>query len=209
MPEKAQHLSVGPGIDFWPGYFSSAEQRTLLDEIMSRVAHAPFYTPTMPKSGTPFSVAMTNFGTLGWMSDKGGYRYQAQHPVTGEPWPDIPPVLLDAWNILTGYGAPPEACLVNLYAAGAKMGLHRDADEPVRDAPVLSVSLGDTAQFRIGGPARKDPTKNFPLASGDVLSFGGPARMAYHGVTRVLSGTSQLIEDGGRINLTLRRVTRP
>jgi alkylated DNA repair protein (DNA oxidative demethylase) len=156
----APHLAIAPGIDFWPGYFSQAEQRALFDDVLARAARAPFYTPAMPKSGVPFSVAMTNFGALGWVSDKDGYRYRAQHPITGEAWPDIPPALLALWDALTGYGAPPQACLVNFYATDAKMGLHRDADEEARDAPVLSVSLGDTALFRIGGNVRKGPARN-------------------------------------------------
>jgi alkylated DNA repair protein (DNA oxidative demethylase) len=164
----------------------------------------------MPKSGTPMSVRMTNFGPLGWVTDKaGGYRYQAFHPETGAPWPEMPDKVLALWDELTGYRAPPEACLVNLYEGDARMGLHVDADEEAWDAPVLSISLGDTAQFRVGGALRSDPTCSVRLASGDVVILGGAARRAYHGVDRVLPGTSSLLAKGGRINLTLRRVTVP
>ena len=109
----------------------------------------------------------------------------------------------------TGYCAPPECCLVNLYRDSAKMGLHQDKDEAATEAPVLSVSLGDHALFRIGGSARRGPTKSVRLNSGDVLVFGGPARLAYHGIDKVMAGTSMRVPGGGRLNLTLRRVTRP
>jgi alkylated DNA repair protein (DNA oxidative demethylase) len=156
------------------------------------------------------SVRMTNCGPLGWVTDKErGYRYQATHPVTGRPWPAMPHILLDLWREVANYPAPPEACLVNYYDAGAKMGLHQDKDEEDFDAPVLSVSLGDTAIFRVGGRARKDPTRTLELKSGDVVVLGGEDRLAFHGIDRVLSGTSDLLPEGGRINLTLRRVTKP
>jgi alkylated DNA repair protein (DNA oxidative demethylase) len=156
------------------------------------------------------SVRMTNCGPLGWVTDKErGYRYQATHPETGRPWPPIPPRLLDLWNEVGGYLAPPEACLVNYCAGAAKMGLHQDKDEEDFAAPVLSVSLGDTGLFRVGGPSRKDPTEAFELKSGDVVVLGGADRLAFHGIDRILPGTSDLIAEGGRLNLTLRRVTKP
>ena len=162
----------------------------------------------MPRTGKPFSVRMTNFGPLGWVSDRdGGYRYQETHPVTGEAWPAIPAVLLDCWREVGGYALPPEACLMNWYAPGTRMGLHQDRDEQDFAAPVVSLSLGDTALFRIGGLKRSDPTRSFRLASGDAVAFGGPSRLAFHGVDRIFPGTSGLLPQGGRINLTLRRVT--
>ena len=162
----------------------------------------------MPRTNKPFSVRMSNFGPLGWVSDSAGYRYQPAHPATGQPWPAFPPVLLDTWAALSGYGQPPQACLVNLYSVGARMGLHQDRDEQDFDAPVLSLSLGDTCLFRIGGTRRTDPTRSFKLVSGDALVLGGPARLVFHGVDRILGATSTLLPEGGRINLTLRRVTR-
>jgi alkylated DNA repair protein (DNA oxidative demethylase) len=129
--------------------------------------------------------------------------------VTGSPWPPIPDLLLRAWSTLAGYRHPPEACLINFYASDAKMGLHQDRDEQDFSAPVVSLSLGDTAVFRIGGTKRGDPTRSLRLASGDALVLGGEARLAFHGVDRIIAGTSQLLTDGGRINLTLRRVTKP
>jgi len=181
----------------------------LVSLLRDLVATCPFYTPCMPRSGKPMSVQMTNLGKLGWVADKTGYRYQARHPETGAPWPAIPPQLLDVWQTLAHYPHPPEACLVNHYTGKARMGLHQDADEMNFDAPVVSVSLGDTAVFRVGGSARNDPTRSFRLQSGDVLVMGGPARMNFHGVDRVLPATSTLLNGGGRLNLTLRRVNLP
>jgi alkylated DNA repair protein (DNA oxidative demethylase) len=156
------------------------------------------------------SVRMTNCGPLGWVTDKErGYRYQATHPVTGKPWPAMPRMLLDLWEEVAGYPHPPEACLVNYYAGAAKMGLHQDRDEQDFDAPVLSVSLGDTGVFRVGGRSRKDPTQKFELSSGAVFVLGGADRLAFHGIDRILPGTSDLLPEGGRFNLTLRRVTKP
>jgi len=189
---------------------NEAAQRALLGEIRAVIAQAPLYTPTMPRTGKPMSVRMTNAGPLGWVTDKErGYRYQAMHPVTGEPWPAIPQRLLDLWAALVDYPHPPQACLINYYAGVAKMGLHQDRDEEDFDAPVLSVSLGDTGIFRVGGKTRKAPTQTYELKSGDVFVLGGEDRLAYHGIDRVLPGTSDLLEEGGRFNLTLRRVTKP
>jgi alkylated DNA repair protein (DNA oxidative demethylase) len=192
----------------WPQAFDAAVQAALVADVFAKIEAASFYKPLMPGSGKPFSVEETNFGTLGWISDRNGYRYEPLHPVTKQPWPAIPDVLLDLWSVTTGYDAPPECCLVNFYRGNARMGLHQDKDEAALDAPVLSVSLGDTAVFRIGGTRRQGATRSLKLSSGDVLAFGGPARLAYHGVDRVLGGTSRLIPGGGRINLTLRRVAQ-
>ena len=195
-------------LKYLPGHFDSLEQIELLGAVRAVVAAAPLYTPTMPRSGKPMSVRMTNAGTLGWVTDKDrGYRYQATHPETGKPWPQIPKMLLDLWEEVTAYRSPPEACLVNYYAGDAKMGLHQDKDEDDFAAPVLSVSLGDTAIFRVGGTSRKDQTRKFELKSGDVFVLGGEDRLAFHGIDRTLPGTSDLLAEGGRFNLTLRRVT--
>jgi alkylated DNA repair protein (DNA oxidative demethylase) len=167
----------------------------------------------MPKSGRPFSVRMTNCGPLGWVSDETGYRYQPTHPVTGEPWPPMPALVRQAWTDLAGglagYPQPPESCLVNVYAPDARMGLHQDRDERDFAAPVVSLSLGQTCLFRIGGTGRDQATRSFRLASGDALVLAGEARLAFHGVDRIIRGTSTLLPDGSRINLTLRRVTVP
>jgi len=136
-----------------------------------------------------------------------GYRYQPTHPQTGRPWPAIPPELMALWQKLAGYSKPPEACLVNFYTDDAKMGLHQDKDENELAAPVLSISLGNSCLFRVGGLERKDPTSSFKLQSGDIVLLGGEGRLAFHGVDRLYPGTSTLLKNGGRINLTLRRVT--
>lgn len=202
-------LVVAPGIVHWPGYLAAEAQAALVAELREVAREAPFFSPRMPKTGKPFSVRMTNCGSLGWVSDVNGYRYQPLHPETGMPWPAMPPLLLEAWRELAGYPHEPEACLVNFYEASAKMGLHQDRDEQDFDAPVLSLSLGDTAIFRIGGTVRGGKTQSLKLASGDALIFGGEARLAYHGIDRILAGSSGLLPQGGRINLTLRRVTKP
>lgn len=202
--------SAPVGLRFHPARLDRATQEALVTTVLGLEPSAPFYVPRLPRTGAPMSVRMTNLGPLGWVTDQaGGYRYQAAHPDTGRPWPPIPQALLDLWSALADYPAPPEACLVNFYGPAARMSLHQDADEAARDAPVLSVSLGDTALFRIGGLKRNDPTRSFRLSSGDVLVLGGAARDCFHGVDRVMAGTSRLVPGGGRINLTLRRVTTP
>lgn len=198
------------GVRLYPGLLSRADQENLYQHLLAAGLERDAYRPTMPRTAKPWSITQFNLGPLGWVSDVSGYRYQAAHPVTGEPWPAMPPRLMDLWNELTGYPAPPECCLVNLYRdPKSRMGLHQDRDEAALDAPVLSLSLGDTCVFRIGGLQRNDPSKSFRLASGDVLVLGGPSRLRFHGVDRIIPGTSQLVEDGGRINLTLRRVSLP
>ncbi|AKI02881.1 alkylated DNA repair protein [Hoeflea sp. IMCC20628] len=194
------------GVRHIPGHLDRSEQEALLDEIRDVVRQAPLYRPEMPRTGKPFSVRMTNCGDLGWVADKNGYRYQDRHPVTGTPWPSIPSRLLKLWADLTGETSPPQACLVNFYGTDARMGLHQDRDEQDFAAPVLSVSLGDACLFRIGGTERGQPTKSFRLESGDIVILGGEGRLAFHGVDRIYPTTSTLLKDGGRINLTLRRV---
>jgi alkylated DNA repair protein (DNA oxidative demethylase) len=199
-------LTVAPGIFLWREMFAPRQQKTLLDEVLEKLKAAPLYRPVMPGNAKPFSVEESNFGSLGWVSDKSGYRYQDRHPVTGAPWPAIPEALLALW---AGINAPPppECCLVNLYRAGAKMGLHQDRDEKDTSAAVIGVSLGDEALFRIGGATKGGRTLSVALASGDVIAFGGVARLAYHGIDRIKPGSFRLIPGGGRLSLTLRRVS--
>jgi alkylated DNA repair protein (DNA oxidative demethylase) len=200
---------VGEGLEYHPNLLERADQEALVEALREAVAHAPLFTPVMPRTGRPFSVRMTNLGKLGWVSDRNGYRYQPLHPETGKPWPAMPRTLLDIWHKVSGFQPEPEACLVNSYQQGAKMGLHQDRDEEDFSAPVVSVSLGDTAVFRFGGTERGGKTQTLKLSSGDVVVLGGKARLCFHGIDRVLTGTSTLLKEGGRINLTLRRVTKP
>ena len=175
--------------------------------IRDIVAEAPLYVPVMPATGKPMSVRMTNCGPLGWVTDKErGYRYQPTHPVTNRAWPAIPEKLNVIWKQLSNYDKPPEACLVNFYSDDARMGLHQDRDERDLSAPVVSISLGDTCLFRLGGRERRDPTRSLKLASGDALVLGGEGRLCFHGVDRIYPDTSTLLKNGGRINITLRRV---
>lgn len=205
----ASAIQITDGVIHWPGFFDREAQDALVAELRHVVQSAPLFTPVMPRTGKPFSVRMSNCGSLGWVSDIKGYRYQPLHPDTGTAWPQIPETLQDLWKNLAGYPYPAEACLINFYVPQAKMGLHQDRDESEFEAPVVSVSLGDTAVFRIGGAGRNDKTRSFKLQSGDVMSFGGAARLAFHGIDRVIEGTSTLLPQGGRINLTMRRVTKP
>lgn len=200
---------MSTGLKYLPSYFDRTAQEALIAAVEVAVALAPFYTPVMPRSGRPFTVRMSNLGQLGWVSDRDGYRYQARHPETGELWPAIPDQVLALWRQVADYPHDPEACLVNHYREGAKLGLHRDEDEKEFAAPVVSISLGDTAIFRIGGTERSGKTETLKLSSGDVLVMGGASRLRYHGIDRVLSGTSTLLRQGGRLNLTVRRVTKP
>jgi alkylated DNA repair protein (DNA oxidative demethylase) len=192
------------GFALWSGGLDRAAQLELAREILGLVREAPFVRHVSPW-GKPMSVQMSNLGPLGWISDARGYRYAPTHPITGRPWPPIPASLLNLWTRLAHPSVPPDSCLINLYQGPARMGLHQDRDEANLAFPVLSVSLGDTAVFRLGGARRGDPTRSMRLASGDVCRLAGEARLAFHGVDRVLGGSSDLIEGGGRINLTLRR----
>jgi DNA oxidative demethylase len=201
-------VTIAPGIFLWREKFSPLQQKALLEEVMQKLEDAPLYRPVMPGNAKPFSVEESNFGALGWVSDKSGYRYQATHPLTGTPWPAIPPALLDLWTEIDSAPSP-QCCLINLYRAGAKMGLHQDRDEKDTSAAVIGLSLGDEALFRIGSAARGGKTLSLPLASGDVIAFGGVARLAYHGIDRIKPGSSRLVPGGGRLSLTLRRVSAP
>jgi alkylated DNA repair protein (DNA oxidative demethylase) len=191
------------GFRLYPQALDRSAQASLAAEILSLIEAAPLFDPVTP-GGKPFSVRMTNLGPVGWVSDRAGYRYQPDHPVTGRPWPPIPDALLGIWRRYGGCEVPPDACLVNLYRGGAKMGLHQDKDEADYRFPVVSVSLGDPAVFRIG-PAQGGKTASIRLSSGDVCVLSGPARLARHGIDRVLEGGSTLVPGGGRLNLTLRR----
>lgn len=192
------------GFQYWPGLLDGPAQAALVADLRGIVAAAPLHAPVTP-GGRPMSVRMTSAGRLGWITDQQGYRYEPRHPA-GHAWPAIPPAVLDLWHGLTGLSRVPDCCLINFYGEGAKMGLHQDRDEGDFSFPVLSISLGDEALFRMGGPDRKDPTESLWLKSGDVLLMGGPARLAWHGIDRLRFRSSRLLPGGGRINLTLRVV---
>ncbi|MGB6231290.1 MAG: alpha-ketoglutarate-dependent dioxygenase AlkB [Litorimonas sp.] len=207
-------MSFPPGFAHHPLYFDPGQQAALIDAVAAGVRQAPFFQPTMPRTGAPLSVVMSNFGPLGWVADRaGGYRYQDTHPVTGAPWSPMPEQLTELWRDVTDWPDPPDACLINWYRAeadggrGAKMGYHVDRDEAEPNAPVVSVSLGDPALYRIGGAMRGGPTQGVKLFSGDVVVLADEARRCHHAVTKVFYGESALVPKGGRINLTMRRAT--
>jgi alkylated DNA repair protein (DNA oxidative demethylase) len=202
-------ITLAPGLTYYPDYLDRPAQERLRDDVREVVRAAPLFTPSMPRTGKPFSVRMTNGGHLGWVSDVNGYRYQPNHPDTGRPWPAVPALALEAWAALSGYPLPPDACLINFYGPASKMGLHQDRDEEDLSAPVVSLSLGQTGLFRYGGRNRSDPTRSLRLHSGDAIVLGGPSRLMFHGVDRLLPGPSDLLPQGGRLNLTLRKVTKP
>ena len=204
--------SFPKGFAHYPQYFSPEQQDSLISAVRTAAETAPFFQPTMPRTGTPLSVVMSNFGQLGWVTDKTkGYRYEARHPKTNALWPPLPDLLTQLWHDVTDWPDLPEACLINWYRTeggkdGAKMGMHVDSDELALNAPVVSVSVGDPAMFRIGGRSRGGTTQGLKLFSGDVVVLAGEARQCYHGVSKVFYGESALVPKGGRINLTMRRV---
>lgn len=151
------------------------------------------------------SVRMTSAGKYGWYSDKAGYRYVEHHP-SGRDWPAIPDQLCAIWRRFGHADRAPDCCLINFYSEGARMGMHQDRDEADYSWPVVSVSLGDDGLFRMGGTTRRGPTRSIWLKSGDIVVLGGDARLAFHGVDRIRFGSSSLLPQGGRINLTMRVV---
>jgi alkylated DNA repair protein (DNA oxidative demethylase) len=192
------------GFEIHKGYLDAAAQAALVEDLRVVAAAAPFFAPLTPW-GKPMSVRMTSAGKYGWYSDRRGYRYEPRHP-SGVDWPPIPERVVAVWRDLVSGERMPDCCLVNFYGAKARMGLHRDADEKDFAWPVLSISLGDPATFRMGGAERSDPTTSVTLESGDVVVMGGEARRAYHGIDRIRFGASDLLPQGGRINLTCRVV---
>lgn len=205
-PATAAIPRVIRGFLHWPGWLDRPAQEALVADLRAVVAAAPLVQPVTP-GGRRMSVRMTSAGRLGWVTDRGGYRYQDRHP-SGVGWPPIPARVLEIWHAATGLDRAPDCCLINFYGEGARMGLHQDRDEGDFAFPVLSVSLGDEALFRVGGTETPAPTESFWLRSGDVVLMGGAARLAWHGVDRVRHGSSTLLPKGGRINLTLRVVAQ-
>lgn len=190
------------GIGLWPGFLGAREQAALMAEVAAIWDAAPPVRP-VTRWGKPLSVAMTSAGSLGWTTDRRGYRYERAQP-DGRAWPPIPPMLLALWDRVTGGARRPDSCLVNLYRDAARMGLHQDRDEADLTCPVVSVSLGDDALFRAGGTERGGSTESVWLKSGDVMVLAGAGRLVFHGVDRIRPGSSGLVTGGGRVNLTLR-----
>ncbi|MFD1342658.1 alpha-ketoglutarate-dependent dioxygenase AlkB family protein [Litorisediminicola beolgyonensis] len=186
------------------GWLDRPAQERMVAGLRDVVAAAPLFAPET-RRGRKMSVRMTACGDFGWVSDRRGYRYEPRHP-GGTPWPPIPADILDVWDALSGTARAPECCLVNWYGEGARMGLHQDRDEADFMQPVVSISLGDEGLFRMGNVERGGSTESFWLRSGDVVVMGGEARLRHHGVDRIRFGSSTLLPQGGRINLTLRVV---
>lgn len=192
------------GVEIHKGILDAPAQAAMCDALSAVVRAAPLFRPET-RRGQKMSVRMTSAGRLGWVSDRRGYRYEPRHPA-GMDWPPIPDCVLDVWRAVAGSERAPDSCLVNYYDADAKMGLHQDRDEADFSWPVVSISLGDDALFRIGSVERGGKTESVWLSSGDVAVLGGPARLVHHGIDRIRAGSSNLLARGGRINVTLRVV---
>jgi len=192
------------GAKVFPGYIDQEGQETFRDSIRAVAEQAPLFSPMTPY-GKPMSVRMTSAGKYGWFSDRRGYRYVTEHP-NCMPWPAIPKCVLELWHGVTGLDHAPDCCLINFYGPDARMGLHQDKDEADFSWPVVSVSLGDDGLFRVGNNTRGGKTDSVWLRSGDLVILAGEARLAYHGVDRIRPGTSTLLREPGRLNLTLRVV---
>lgn len=197
---------LAPGAEVLRG-FCLARETEILGALEKVVGAAPFRHLVTP-GGYTMSVAMTNCGSVGWVSDRAGYRYDARDPDSGRPWPAMPPVFLDVAATAAaevGFeGFVPDACLVNCYVPGAKLSLHQDKDEGALDAPIVSVSLGLPAIFLFGGLERTDRQRRVPLRHGDVVVWGGPSRLVYHGILPLKDGEHPSL-GSRRINLTFRR----
>ena len=200
------HERLAPGAWLLRG-FALDRATALLPAIEKIKTAAPFRHLVTP-GGFRMSVAMTNCGSLGWVSDHRGYRYDACDPLSGRPWPPMPPVFLElARSAAQAGGFPgftPDACLLNRYDPGARLTLHQDKDERDFSAPIVSVSLGLPAIFLFGGDSRKDKQRRVPLQHGDVVVWGGPARLHHHGVLALKEGHHDLL-GAQRLNLTFRR----
>jgi alkylated DNA repair protein (DNA oxidative demethylase) len=200
--------SLPAGVTVRRGFVDPTVQSALGEAVIEAAGMAPFRRPRTRGQGT-FSAAITNCGAVGWWSDQQGYRYMPVQPEGGLPWPPMPGLFREVVaGIVAGTawaGFTPDCCLINFYGPGAKMGLHQDKDERDFTQPIVTVSLGDTADFLVGGPKRSDRAQVFSFHSGDVLLMGPPSRMLFHGVRKVHAGTSPIPSLKGRYSLTFRR----
>ncbi len=207
-PATTEHKQLAPGASWLRGFALSRETE-LLEALEKVTAVAPFRNMSTP-GGLRMSVAMTNCGDSGWITDGRGYRYEREDPLTGKPWPALPYVFADlarrAAEAADFADFAPDACLINRYEPGARLSLHQDKDELDYDAPIVSVSLGLPATFLLGGEARTDRPQRLLLRHGDVVVWGGPARMRFHGVLALKDGHHELL-GARRINLTMRKAS--
>ncbi|WP_417262382.1 alpha-ketoglutarate-dependent dioxygenase AlkB family protein [Celeribacter sp.] len=193
------------GMQVFKELLTPEEQKLMVSALRDVVREAPLFHPITPM-GKRMSVRMTSAGRFGWITDAKGYRYSPTHP-DGQAWPAMPEIVTKVWSEVSGATRAPESCLINFYDAEAKMGLHQDRDEQDFSQPVVSISLGDEALFRVGNETRGGKTESLWLSSGDVVVMGGASRLLYHGIDRVKPGSSGLLPKGGRINVTLRVVS--
>lgn len=195
------------GFKHLPGFLSAADVVVVIDEVRAVAKAAPFRTPTMP-NGNRFALKTTSAGAWGWWADAEGYRYVDRHPTTGEAWPAIPSALLSLFSrALADAGRPwfePDSLLVNHYGEGGGLGMHVDRSED-NDLPIVSMSVGADALFVFGDEASKNIRGKFVLSSGDLLVQRGPARHAFHGVTKILPTLTSPLPGTQRLNLTFRR----
>lgn len=193
------------GFDVFQGFLDGTQQDEIVHDLRAVIAKAPLFSPKT-RWGKPMSVKMSSAGNFGWFTDHRGYRYIENHP-SGQPWPKIPNSIMEIWRILAPDAPDPECCLINFYSVAAKMGLHQDKDEANFAWPVVSISLGDDALFRIGNTTKGGPTESIWLSSGDVVVIGGDARLSFHGVDKIRPTLTSPLRQRGRVNLTLRVVT--
>jgi len=203
------HPPLPEGVILRPRLFDGPTQAALAAAVRDIAETAPFRHPRTPGQGV-FSAALTSCGRVGWWSDRAGYRYIPTQPGSSDPWPPMPEIFRTAVRTAAaGTRWPdfdPDACLINFYTTGAKMGLHQDRDERDFAQPIITITLGDTADFLVGGPARSDKATAFTFQSGDALLMGGPSRLFFHGIRKVHAGTSPIAGmPTGRYSLTFRK----
>lgn len=190
-------------------FISIEEQKNIVSQLRGTIKTNPLYVPQTP-SGKSYSIQMTNFGSLGWLPN---YTYGDRHPVTDQPWPAIPDSIIELVDRLKrkdhiSHEFQPQAMLLNVYKPDSKLGLHQDKDELNKEAPIVSLSFGESATFLLGGMKRQDPTREIRLESGDAFILANENRMRFHGVKCILPNTApaDLMKKTVRINLTLRQV---